>query len=127
MGVKLTNMQISDSEKLIMDVLWQESPLTARRIIDKLDSTVDWHEKTVKTLLNRLLKKQAVSFEKRGREYHYYPQVNELDYVQQASATFLDKVFKGSVSGLISAFAKKEKLSAQDIERLKQLLKEMEQ
>jgi len=119
-------MQITDSEKLLMDVLWQSSPQTAKEIIGQLDSHVDWHEKTVKTLLNRLLKKEAVGFEKQGREYLYFPVLKEQDYIKGASENFLNRVFNGSVSSLVAAFTKNEKLSAKDIDELKTLLRSID-
>ncbi|MBL4705804.1 MAG: BlaI/MecI/CopY family transcriptional regulator [Flavobacteriales bacterium] len=118
-------MQISDSEKCLMDVLWQSSPQSAKQIICNLDSNLEWHEKMVKTLLNRLLKKQAVGFEKQGREYLYFSILKQQDYIDGASESFLNRVFNGNVSSLVAAFTKKEKLSAKDIDELKSLLKEI--
>jgi len=119
-------MQISHSEKTLMDSLWQSSPLTAKQIIETIDESLDWHEKTVKTELNRLLKKEAIGYNKQGREYLYYPILKQNDYIESASESFLQRVFNGSVSSLVANFAKQEKLSAKDISELKQLLKEID-
>ena len=119
-------MQISHSEKTLMDSLWQSSPQSAKQIIETIDPALQWHEKTIKTLLNRLLKKEAIGFNKQGREYLYYPLLNENEYVESASNSFLQRVFNGSVSSLVASFAKQEKLSAKDISDLKQLLKEID-
>ncbi len=119
-------MQISNSEKVVMDVLWQESPKSAQEITLCLEKVVDWHEKTTKTLLNRLTKKEAIGYEKRGREYFYFPILKEAEYIKNASESFLNRVFNGNVGSLVTAFAKNEKLSSSDIEDLKGLLKEIE-
>lgn len=119
-------MQISDSEKILMDSLWQSSPLTAKQIIETLDVGLEWHDKTVKTLLNRLLKKEAVGYEKQGREYLYFPILKEKHYLESASDSFVNRVFNGSVSSLVAAFSKKEKLSQHELSELKQLIKEIE-
>jgi len=107
-------MHISNSEKNLMDVLWSDSslntPISARQIIDRLDNEVRWHDRTVKTLLNRLLKKQAIGFQRKGREYLYYPIVLEQDYVEVA----------------VDSFAKQEKLTGKDLIELKALIAEME-
>ncbi|MCW8875506.1 MAG: BlaI/MecI/CopY family transcriptional regulator [Kangiellaceae bacterium] len=118
-------MKISDSEKYIMDVLWQSSPLTAKDIIDKLDKSLDWQDKTVKTLINRLLKKEIIEFKKQGREYLYSPKMSEQEYINQASENFVERVFKGNVKSLIAAFAKPEKLSPEDIKELKKLVNDL--
>ncbi|MGX5175281.1 BlaI/MecI/CopY family transcriptional regulator [Aliikangiella sp. IMCC44653] len=119
-------MKISNSEKNIMDVLWQTAPLNAKSIIQRLDSNLDWEAKTAKTLINRLLKKEAIGFEKNGREYLYYPIIQKQEYVEQASESFLKKVFDGSVSSLVAAFAKQEKLTADDIQALRDVLNQVE-
>ena len=123
-------MQISNSEKILMDVLWRESstdaPIAAKTIIEQIDRGLGWHDKTVKTLLNRLLKKQAIGFQKKGREYLYYPILVEQEYVDIAADNFLHRVFKGSVSSLVASFAKQEKLTDKDLSELKALIKDME-
>jgi predicted transcriptional regulator len=119
-------MQISQSEKIIMDCLWETSPLSAKSIIENLEPDLKWHEKTVKTLLNRLLKKKAISFQKNGRSYMYIPILKQSDYVETAANSFVKRVFNGSVTSLVSAFAKREKLSSDDLNELKKLIKEIE-
>ena len=118
-------MKISDAEKEVMGCLWHEAPQTAREIASQLTQKQDWHEKTVKTLINRLLKKDAISFEKRGREYCYSPLISQDDYQQTTTRQFLDRMFDGRISALVAAFAQAEKLSSSDIEELKILLQEL--
>ena len=119
-------MQISDSEKIIMDSLWERSPLTAKQIIESLDSNLNWHDKTVKTLLNRLLKKKAINFRKNGREYIYLPILKKSDYVKEAADSFVNRVFNGNVTSLVAAFSKSEKLTNDDLKALKKLIQEIE-
>ncbi|MBV1908527.1 MAG: BlaI/MecI/CopY family transcriptional regulator [Kangiellaceae bacterium] len=121
---------ISQSEKVLMDAFWknasERSPITAKQIIEIFGNELEWHAKTVKTLLNRLLKKNAISYSKRGREYLYYPILKQEDYLQEASEHFLQRVFNGSVSSLVASFAKQEKLTDKDLKELKALIKEIE-
>lgn len=60
--------EISGDELEVVKVLWQQSPMTEKEVVELL-ADADWHEKTVKTLLNRLVAKQAISFAKDGRAY----------------------------------------------------------
>ncbi len=115
-------INISDSEKFIMDILWHSSPQTSKQIISSIDSSLEWQDKTIKTLINRLLKKEAINFEKQGRQYLYFPLIKEADYIQKESQSFVQKVFKGDVGSLISAFAKPENLSSNDIQKLKEII-----
>lgn len=119
-------MDISKTELEIMQVLWQAHPLSAQEIIAELNKHKDWHDKTAKTLLNRLVKKQAISFTKEGKRYLYSPLVAEHDYQQKEGASFISRLFKGRVSPLVAGFAKQEKLSEQDVEELKAIIADWE-
>jgi BlaI family penicillinase repressor len=106
-----------------MEVLWQESPLTSTDVVARLSSQ-DWNEKTVKTFLNRLVKKQAVAFTRDGRRYLYSPLVSQDDVLKQESRGFLDKVFNGDIKALLATFVDDKKLSESELTYLRSLLEE---
>ena len=115
-------VNISDAESRVMEVLWQRSPQSAEEIVAALRPVADWHEKTVKTLLNRLLGKGAVSAQKDGRRYLYSPQLPREAWQRQESRSLLDRVFGGRVAPLLAHFSQHEKLSAKDIAELRKLI-----
>ena len=119
-------MQISDAESVVMDVLWKRSPLSADEVVASLSSRQDWQEATVKTLLNRLLKKGAIDAEKDGRRYLYAPVLQRGDWVQGESESLLDRVFGGRVAPLVAHFSEHRKLSRKDIADLRKLLEEID-
>ena len=69
--------KISESEWAVMKALWKKSPLTANEIVETLTKKSEWKKETVRTFINRLVQKKAIGFEKKGREYHYFPLVGE--------------------------------------------------
>ena len=113
--------RVSESEKIVMEVLWQESPLSSVEVVDRLREH-DWNEKTVKTFLNRLVKKSVVSFEKDGRRYLYTPIVERDDFLLSESEGFLNKVFKGDMRELLATFVQNKQLSSKELDYLKELL-----
>jgi len=115
-------MQISDAESIVMEVLWQRSPRSAEEVISELSRAQDWQEPTIKTLLNRLLKKGAIQAEKDGRRYSYSAVLKRDDWVNSQSKTLLNRLFGGRVAPLVAHFSEKGKLSKKDIAELKQLL-----
>jgi BlaI family penicillinase repressor len=119
--------RISESEWEVMRVVWAKSPVTAQGIIDALSAQDPWHPKTVKTLLNRLVKKRALGFHKEGRAYVYRPLVAEKDCVAAESETFLARMFGGSLKPMLAHFVESRKLSPKEIEELKGLLKRKEE
>ena len=120
---------ISKTELEVMRVLWSCSPLNAKQIIDELNLVGDklWHEKTVKTLLTRLVKKQAVGFEKQQRSYLYRPLIEHQVYSEQASKSLIERLFSGRVSPLVATFAKNKKLAKEDVSELKKIIERWEQ
>jgi len=116
--------RISESEQLVMKVIWAENPITANRIVELLSKATTWKPKTIKTLLNRLLKKGAVGYEQSGREYNYYPLVEEAAFVKAESRSFLRRVFGGSMQPMLATMVENEDLSPEDIEALKRVLEE---
>jgi BlaI family penicillinase repressor len=120
-------IEISNAELSVMQVLWQRQPLSANDVVAALGNDKDWHEKTVKTLLNRLVSKGALGFDKDGRAYLYYPLIAEQDYKLEQSRSFIERIFAGRVAPLVAGFASQNKLNADDVQQLKQLIADWEQ
>ena len=114
--------KISESEWLVMKVIWDENPITSNRVVEVLSQTTPWNPKTIKTLLSRLVKKGAVGHENEGRSYLYYPLVEEEILVKAESQSFLKRVFRGALKPMIATMVESEDLSEEDIEELKSLL-----
>lgn len=117
---------ISESEAIVMQVLWQHAPQTAEDIIHALASQQTWQEATIKTLINRLLKKGAISAEKQGRRYLYAPVLTYEAWASSESQSLLNRVFDGRVAPLVAHFSQQQKLSAADIDELKALIKKLD-
>lgn len=121
--MKNPGAQISDTEWEIMRIVWKRHPISAADIIAALvaeDAT--WHPKTARTLLNRLVRKQALAYEKDGRVYHYRPLVREADCIAHQSESFLDRVFGGSLTPLLAHFVSRQKLKPEEVDELRSLL-----
>jgi predicted transcriptional regulator len=119
-------VQISESEAKVMQVLWDESPLGAEQVAERLANNESWQTSTVKTLLNRLLKKGAVSADADGRRYLYRPLLSRRVYVASESRSLLDRLFDGKVAPLVSHFAEQRKLTKRDVIELRRLLDELD-
>ena len=85
--------RISDAEHAVMEVLWEEAPLTAQDVAERVDPERGWSTNTVKTLLGRLLAKSAIAHEEQGRRYLYRPLVARDDYVVGESRRLIDRLF----------------------------------
>ena len=106
-----------------MKLLWAKAPQPAYDLVAALAESEAWHPNTVKTLLSRLHKKKALGVQKYKNLFLYFPLVSEEEIVHAESESFLQRLFGGSVKPLLVHFAKRQKLTAADLEELKSILK----
>ena len=116
--------RISDAEWVVMQVLWSDGSLTANEIVQKLEGKVQWSPRTIRTLVNRLLNKRAIHFDKEGREYRYSPAASEEQCTRHERLSFLGRVYQGATKPMIAAFLEDARLSKKDIAELKAILEE---
>ncbi|RSZ58509.1 BlaI/MecI/CopY family transcriptional regulator [Massilia atriviolacea] len=118
---------ISDAESKVMEVLWQGSgAMPADDIVAALVSGHEWQEATIKSLLNRLLNKGAISARKEGRRYLYTAVLKREQWLTSESKGMLDRLFGGRIAPLVAHFGKHRKLSKTDIAELKRLIGELD-
>ena len=115
--------KISDSELEIMQLLWR-SPraLPLSEIRKSLQNSVGWEATTIKTLLQRLVSKNAVLQEKR-EVFYYSPLVGEEDYSSWATAKLVKRLYHGRARDLVAALVSSEELTKGDIDALRELFK----
>lgn len=117
--------RISDAEHAVMEVLWDHAPLDAQSIYDRLSGSQSWTLATVKTLLSRLVAKDALETEAKGRRFFYRPVIERTTYVAGESRRLVDRLFGGKLSPLVAHFAEAETLSPEDIAEIEALLQEL--
>ena len=116
--------KISETEWEVMRVIWEESPIAAVGIMERLrvkDPT--WHPKTAKTLLARLVKKGVLQYEPSGRAYVYRPLVSESECVRSEGRSFLERVFGGSLQPMLAHFVEEAELGPKELQELEELLR----
>lgn len=117
--------RISDAEHAVMEALWDTAPLTAQEVAERVAPARGWSVNTVKTLLGRLLAKNAVGYEEEGRRYLYRPLVARDAYVAGESRRLIDRLFGGKLTPLVAHLAEQDALTAEDIAEIEALLKEL--
>lgn len=116
---------ISEAESVVMQVFWARGALASEDVVDALRHG-KWQESTVKTLLNRLLKKGALRARKENRRYIYSPVLTRAEWLAAESHGLVDRLFGGRVAPLVSYFSQQRKLTKKDVEELKQLIKDID-
>jgi BlaI family penicillinase repressor len=122
----MSTIKISDSEWQVMNVVWTKSPVSASEIVETLAPRMGWHPRTIRTLLDRLVKKGALIAKPEGKRYLYEPLMSMAAGVRQESQSFLKRVFGGEPAAMLLHLVGEAKLSKQDIRKLKNILSEKE-
>lgn len=114
--------QISDSEWIIMKIIWADKSVTANEIIEKLSVEKKWAPKTIKSMLSRLVTKGIIGFDQNGRTYSYHPLVSSTETIKEETKTFVEKVFDGNFLSLVASFVENNDFTKDEIEEFKKIL-----
>ena len=115
--------QISSAELEVMNVLWKNGGLMGTEIVNLVSKTNKWGDKTIRTFINRLVAKKAISIERiNGRAFRYYPAIDEKEYKASATKNFLKKMYDGSLNLMLTGFVNNNELSKSEIDDLKKIL-----
>jgi len=114
--------RISEAEHAIIEALWSRAPLTAAEVCEEVCAKRDWTLATVKTLLSRLVVKNAVTTEAEGKRFLYSPVLKRGNYLGGESRRLVDRLFGGRAAPLFAHLAETEALSDRDIAEIEALL-----
>ena len=114
---------ISESDWSLMEALWESSPQTASELTKTLRPTMNWAENTVRTLLTRLIDKDAIKTgENSSGTRTYLPAVKREACVRAEGESFMQRIFGGAAKPLLVHFAQNSKLTAEEVRELKKIL-----
>lgn len=119
---KNMTIAISEAEWEIMRVVWANAKVTSREVIEILTDKMDWKESTIKTLIGRLVNKEALKTEKEGRRFIYSANISEKESVESYSADILNRVCDTKDVLVVKHLINDAKLSQTNIEELIHLL-----
>ncbi len=122
----MEDIKLTASEWNILNCLWEQSPRTVMQISSELEKTVGWARSTTITTLHRMEAKGLVRCEQAGRGRAYVPLVERERAVVAETKSFLARVYQGSVGMMMSAMARQEGLSRDQIAQLRAILDEAE-
>ena len=123
--MKAKATRISDSELQLLQLLWDESPLGAADLAERLPESLGWSPTTVKTLLSRLVAKGALAAEPQGRRFLYRPLIAREKIAAGQAGGLIDRLFGGRVSPLVAQLAEQRELDPEDLEELERLVRSL--
>jgi predicted transcriptional regulator len=117
--------RISDAELQLLQLLWDESPLGANELAERVPQERGWSLATVKTLLSRLVAKQAVTAEPQGRRFLYRPAIDREAIAARQADSLIDRLFGGRVSPLVAQLAEQRPIDPDDLAELEALIRRL--
>ena len=126
--MKENRISLTRAEWSVMECLWEAGPLTGREVVQSMEKSCGWSRSTTLTLLSRLENKGAlksVPAEKGPKVFS--PVLRREDAALGETKDFLDRVYQGSLSLMVSALTKKQALSREELDELYELLKGLEE
>jgi BlaI family transcriptional regulator, penicillinase repressor len=109
-------------QRRIMQILWQRGKANAREITERLNRDQFTAHSTVQTLLRQLETKGAIAHEVQDRTFVFYPLVEEHTARRSATRDLIERVFGGSVGGLMAHLLQHEKIPRKELQQLRQLV-----
>lgn len=120
----MNKLSLSDGEWKLMNLLWDESPLTIGAMVDALREDTAWTKATINIMLNRLSDKGAVRIDATGPRKQFYPLLTRDDAVRQEARNTLSKIKTDGLGLLVSTMARESDLNDAEIDELYRVLKE---
>lgn len=128
-GVRMKKDKIpSDSEWLVMEVLWDsETSLTSSEIIRRLSERADMTPRMVRVLLNRLCQKELVTYvvdKKDARVYHYSFMKSREECRKEKGRQFVECYFAGNQTGAIASLLQGADFTGEQMKELERIFQE---
>ncbi len=121
-------ISLTQAEWSVMDCLWDAGPLTGREVVQRMEQSCGWSRSTTLTLLTRLEHKGALeSLPAEKGPKVFSPLLKREDAALEETKDFLNRVYQGSLSLMVSALTQKQALSREELDELYELLKGLEE
>lgn len=120
-------IHLTEAEWAVMECLWERNPKTGREITQWLAQRMGWNRSTSLTLLRRLEAKGAVAGDAEGERKRFLPLIRREEAAMQETKSLLKRVYRGSLSMMVSSLTQTEPLSQDEIQELYDILKGMEE
>ena len=116
--------KLTGGEWNVLSCLWEKSPQSVMELVAELKQRVGWAKSTTITTLRRMEEKGLVRVEQGARGKLYAPAVERERAAIAETRSFLDRVYQGSVGLMMSAMARRQELTAEEIAQLRAILDE---
>ena len=113
-------VKLFDAEYRVMQIIWENEPLTSRELAEICLNKLDWKRTTTYTMLKRLIEKGFAQNENKI----VTSLISKEEVQKRESKDFVEKNFEGSLYSFIAAFTSNNNLSDDEIKKIQRLIKD---
>lgn len=113
--------KLGEMESIFADIIWQQEPLSSRKLSELAEQRLNWKRTTTYTVLKRLCDRGL--FQNSGGQVTSL--VSREEFYARQSEQFVDSAFQGSLPAFLAAFSSRKKLSDSEIQELQKLIDSM--
>ncbi|MBP2617159.1 BlaI/MecI/CopY family transcriptional regulator [Chryseobacterium jejuense] len=117
----MKEIKLTDSEKVLMDILWERKNIFMKDILEAYPEPKP-AATTIATLLKRMQNKELVGYKLYGNSREYYPMVEKGEYFKEEMTSMIDRFFNSSVTQFASFFTSNAKLSQKQLKELRDII-----
>ncbi|MDO1445742.1 BlaI/MecI/CopY family transcriptional regulator [Rhodocytophaga aerolata] len=114
--------ELTKTEERIMQALWKLKKAFVKDIIEHLPDDPKPPYNTISSVVRILEKKGYAGYTAYGKTYEYFPLISKSAYKSFAVEKLLGNYFDNSAASLLSFMIKEEKLSAEEMKKLKKII-----
>lgn len=118
---------LTPTEWHLMECLWEHAPRTGREAAEYMAASQRWSRSTTLTLLRRMTAKGFIECHEENGVKVFSPLIARTDAAVRETDSFLSRVYRGSVSTLLSAVTQRQNLTRQEIEELYEIIRQAEE
>ena len=111
-------MYLTEAEKSLMDIIWEQGDMPAKELVRLADERLDWRRTTMYTILKKLIEKNMVKNE--NAEVSCLISRKEYENMQTKGA--IRKYFSGSLPEFVNAFIREEELTDDEVKELEDII-----
>lgn len=115
--------KLFDSELKIMEVLWKQGDVTAKKIAEELQKQIGWSKTTTYTVIKKCINKGAL--ERREPNFTCHALISKEEAQRYETDELIEKMYDGCPDKLIASLIGEKRLDKAGITRLKELIKDL--
>ena len=114
----MKQFKLGEIEIAFAEIIWNNAPVTSGELVKLCEEHLEWKKSTTYTMLKRLCQREI--FENDNGTVKVL--ISKEDFKAAQSEEFIEETFGGSLPMFLTAFTKRNKLTAKEIEEIKSLI-----